>query len=73
MIHGKCQVLKILAGSMIREMLCHGVPPESFWRTGIERNLYAKFPKSEHHDSQWILAFEIFLQDLESAHTLTQE
>ncbi|KAF6232349.1 hypothetical protein HO173_009454 [Letharia columbiana] len=68
--HESCQVLKLLAGSMIREMLSSGVSPDAFWPSGT---VYSNFPKSQHHNSQWVTSFEEFVDELLLKKILTQE
>lgn len=71
--HGSCQVLKLIAGSMIREMLSFGVSPDDFWKSKTHLDLYLKFPKSQHHNSQWVTSFEEFVDELVLGKILTQE
>ena len=58
---------------MIREMLSFGVSPDVFWPTKTSFDLYSKFPKSQHHDSQWVTSFEEFVDELLLGKILTQE
>ena len=58
---------------MIRIMLNCGVSPEDLWPTEADRNLYSHFPRSQHHDSAWIIAFEGFVDELVLGRVLTQE
>ncbi|KAL2046208.1 hypothetical protein N7G274_001655 [Stereocaulon virgatum] len=71
--HGRCQVLKLLAGSIIRIMLHHGLSPEELWPNKADQELYTHFPRSCHHDTSWILAFEEFVDELVLGGVLTQE
>ncbi|KAK4690986.1 hypothetical protein P7C71_g5922, partial [Lecanoromycetidae sp. Uapishka_2] len=71
--HGRCQILKLIAGSMILYMLNDGVSPEAFWPTEIDQELFAKFPRSGYHDIQWITAFEDFVDCLSLGHVLAQK
>jgi hypothetical protein len=66
-------VLKLLAGSMIRIMLHHGLPPEELWPNESDQELYAHFPRSSHHYTTWILAFEEFIDELVLQDVLTQQ
>lgn len=58
---------------MIRIMLHHGLPPEELWPDEFDQELYAHFPRSSHHDTSWILAFEEFIDELVHGDILTQE
>lgn len=68
-----CQVLKLLAGFMIREMLGFGVLPDEFWPTETDLDTFSKFPKNQHTNSQWITSFEEFVDELVLRKILTQE
>jgi len=58
---------------MIRIMLNDGVLPENSWPSETDQELYAKFPKGQYHDIQWITAFEGFVDELVLGNVLTQE
>lgn len=71
-MHGKCQILKILAGSIIREMVAFGAAAKDFWPVEDNSEQYAGFPKSQHHTAQWVTDFEIFVDELDSQNLLSQ-
>ena len=58
---------------MIREMLSLGVSPDNFWQSETSSDLYSKFPKGQHHNSQWVTSFEEFVDELVIEKTVTQE
>ena len=58
---------------MIREMLSFGVSLDEFWPTEAGSDLYSKFPKGQHHNSQWVTSFESFVDELVLQKILTQE
>ena len=58
---------------MIRELLSLGVLPDDFRQSETCSDLYSKFPKSQHQNSQWVTAFEEFVDDLVLQKILTQE
>ena len=58
---------------MIRILLNCGVSPEDLWPTEADRNLFSYFPRSQHHDTTWIIAFEGFVDELVLGHVVTQE
>lgn len=58
---------------MIRELLSFGVSPDDFWASEADLDLYSKFPKSQHHNSQWVTSFEEFVDDLVLGKIVTQE
>jgi len=66
-------VLKLLAGSIIHTMLCAGVMPGSVWPSETDMELYAQFPRAQHYDTQWINAFEGFVEGLGLKNALAQE
>ena len=73
-IHGRCQVLKLVAGSIIRELLDYGIKLQTFWDMAGERDsMYDRFPKSQTQTSQWISQFETFVDDLALSKALSQE
>ncbi|KAK0516614.1 hypothetical protein JMJ35_001217 [Cladonia borealis] len=68
--HGKCRVFTLIAGSIVRILLNHGVLPEELCLTEDDRTLYSKFPKSKHHDIDWVLAFGEFVDEVVMANIL---
>ena len=58
---------------MIRELLSFGVSPDDFWPSKADLDLYSKFPKRQHHNSQWVTSFEEFVDDLVSGKIVAQE
>lgn len=71
--HGRCQILKLVAGSIIRIMLNEGVLPRDLWPAVTDQELYANFPKGTYHDLQWITEFEGFVDELLLENVLIQE
>lgn len=58
---------------MIRELQSLGMTMDDFWINGSDRETYSHFPRGEHHDSQWVVSFEDFMEQLHQANALTQE
>ena len=58
---------------MIREILSIGVSPECFWQRETHFDLYSKFPRGQHHNSQWVTSFEEFVDEMVVEKILTQE
>ena len=57
------EMLKLLAGSIIREMLHHKVPEEKFWPTQETPAVVVNsFPRAAAHTSQWIWSFHSYLK-----------
>lgn len=54
-------------------MLCAGVMPGSVWPSETDMELYAQFPRAQHYDTQWINAFEGFVEGLGLKNALAQE
>ena len=71
--HGKCRVFTLIAGSIVRILLNHGVLPEELCLTEDDRILYTKFPKSKHHDMDWVLAFGEFVDEFVMANRLVEQ
>ena len=56
------EMLKLLAGSIIREMLHHKVPEHKFWP--IQETpavIVNSFPRAADHTSQWVWSFHSYL------------
>ena len=66
MIDENNEILRLVAGSIIREMVASGMAEDKFWPVDIEAVAYAGFPKSQHHTSQWIESFESYIGNLHS-------
>lgn len=49
---------------MIRGLITSGIPEGNFWPIGADEKIFAGFPKSQHHTSQWVLDFEEYLDDM---------
>ena len=58
---------------MIREILSIGVSLECFWQSETRLDLYSRFPRGQHHNSQWVTSFEEFVDELVLEKILTQE
>ena len=58
---------------MIREMLSLGALPGEFRQSETCSDLYSKFPRGQHHDSQWVTSFEEFVEETVLQKLLTQE
>ena len=58
---------------MIRELLSFGVLPRDFGQSETCSDLYSKFPKGQHHNSQWVTSFEEFVDVLVLQKIMTQE
>ena len=58
---------------MIRELLGLGVLPDDFAQSESFPDLHSKFPKGQHHNSQWVTSFEEFVDELVLQKILTQE
>ena len=54
-------------------MLNHGVSLEELCLTEDDRILYSNFPRSKHHDMDWVLAFEEFVDEFVMADILMQQ
>lgn len=59
-----CEVLKLVAGLIVREVWPAGPPVTDPWFSASDLKIHAKFPKSGSQSSQWILAFESYIYDL---------
>ena len=62
------RVLQHLAGSIIRRLVSCGISLKSFSEVLDDDTLFAKFPKGQYQDSQWIMSFEDFIEGLPMEH-----
>lgn len=57
---------------MIRAMLSFGMSTDDFQPSETGLDLYSRFPKSQHQNSQWVTSFEEYVDELmlskDSAH-----
>ena len=55
---------KLLAGSIIREMLNYGVLEDKFWPVNdTPAAIISKFPRDPSNTSQWIWDFHSYLEN----------
>lgn len=73
MKHARCQVLKLLAGSMINVMLNNGVIPKHIWADKTDNSVFASFPRAEQQDTQWVTSFEGYIEGLNLDDTAAQQ
>ncbi|KAI9814806.1 MAG: hypothetical protein M1827_003072 [Pycnora praestabilis] len=60
------QIIKFIAGSLIREMLEAGASAEDFFPVGVDQITIQQFPRNPFESSQWISEFEEFLDELDT-------
>ncbi|KAL9103880.1 MAG: hypothetical protein Q9163_001117 [Psora crenata] len=60
----KRRVIRHLAGSIMRQLVFYGVSLELFHEVEDDDTLFTRFPNSQYHDSQWIISFEKFVEDM---------
>ena len=59
----ECEMTKLLAGSIIREMLSYGLPEDKIWPVNdTPAAIAGKFPRYPSHPSQWIWDFHSYLE-----------
>jgi len=58
---------------MINIMLNHGVMPGLIWSDKIDLAMRSRFPRAEQQNTQWVISFEGFLEELDLNSFLTQE
>lgn len=66
-------MLKLLAGTILHTMLCAGVVPELVWPSETDMELYSRFPRAQQYDTQWINAFEEFVEGPGLRNAIAQE
>ena len=62
--HGNCETLRLLVGSIIRQMLFSGIPPEAFWTSQDIVIWREGFPLASEQSLQWIIDFNFYMQDM---------
>ncbi|KAL9117743.1 MAG: hypothetical protein Q9187_005717 [Circinaria calcarea] len=67
------ELLRLIAGSIIRELMTNGSPEDIFWPMGTEVIAYTGFPKSQYHDSQWVEKFQLYLDDMHTQMNRTDQ
>ena len=56
-------MIKLLAGSIIREMLSYGLPEDKLWPINeTPAAIASNFPRNPSHTSQWIWDFHSYLE-----------
>lgn len=60
----KSQILRLVAGTIIRCLISSGIPEGNFWPVGADERMFADFPKSQHITSQWVVNFEEYLDNI---------
>lgn len=72
-LHGRCHVLKLIAGFIVCEIWPDGTPTTNLWPTEGNPKLDRQFPKAKGHASQWIIDFESFVRDLAPNSLMTKK
>ena len=65
-IKEKDELLRYIAGSVIRCLVCEGVATDLFWSTSLESTINGTCFEREAHDSQWLELFEEHLDEIDS-------
>ncbi|KAL8700767.1 MAG: hypothetical protein Q9224_000816 [Gallowayella concinna] len=71
-IHGNDEILKLIAGTIIREMMDDGSSATEFFPSGFP-NTSISFPDMAEHASQWTADFIGFVDGLETQGLLSQQ
>lgn len=72
-LHGNDDVLKVVAGSIIREMLDSGASANEFFPPELGMVASIGFPEMGEQASQWTADFINFVDNLDTQGLLTQE
>lgn len=67
------ELLRLIAGSIIRELVSSDSPEDIFWPMDADTAAYADFPKSHYHDSQWVEKFQLYLDDMQTQMNRTDQ
>ncbi|KAL8995868.1 MAG: hypothetical protein Q9169_004476 [Polycauliona sp. 2 TL-2023] len=72
-LHGNNEILKVIAGSIIRELIDGGSSADDFFRSDPATITSVGFPEMGERASQWTTDFIEFVDQLDSQGLLTQE
>ncbi len=64
MKHCECEILRVITGSIIRQMLSGGAEPDIFWTAEDKTDWAHAFPVTPGQDIQWIKNFEELTKDM---------
>lgn len=73
MLHGKCEILKLVAGLLVNELWPHGPPTDAPWFSERDSAIYASFPTYINRSSQWVIDYESFVDVLDSEGLLSEK
>ena len=65
-IEGQNELLRYVAGSVIRQLICEGVSASLFWSTNIGNTIHGVFFESQAQSSQWLELFESHLDEIDT-------
>ena len=71
--NGPCQVIKLLAGSMIRILLEHEVNANLIWPDKWLWSTFDRFPRGQEQDTQWINDYEDWIEEIYQRGVLNEE
>lgn len=69
---GRCHVLKLIAGFIVREIWPDDTPTRDLWPTQRNLKSHRQFPKANGQAPQWIIDFESFVGDLTPDSSMTK-
>lgn len=72
-IHGNDEILRLIGGTIVREMIDNGASPSDFLPADIHSDSSLIFPDKPTHNSQWTTEFIDYVDGLETQGLLTQE
>ena len=64
-INGNDEILRLIAGDIIREVLADNVPLDHLWPEKTVSDIYASFVSTGSLRTQWIEEFTAFANELE--------
>ena len=69
----KGRILRHLAGSIMRQLVSNGMSLELFHEVEHSETLLSRFPTGQCDDSQWIISFQNFVEDMPTNHDSSPE
>lgn len=65
-VHGDNELLRLIAGSVVREMIHDSLSGSEFWPTDMPSSAFRGFPANGELTSQWAVDFTKYVDDLDS-------
>lgn len=65
-------MLRLLAGSIIRQLLTYGIPADAFWTPHDIADASGSFPLASKQTPQWVVDFDAYVQKMVTQSSLPE-